>query len=277
MKITGVLVRKVTGVARAARLGGLMTAVTIGLAACGSSASKTSAESTPSPSPTTSPAPTLPAGCHGAAVDVDTTLAILTDPSNCPGSVNKYWKEQLGALWTEPVFIPYSDGEIPDNACGREDGNPDDFADNAFFCPADGTIAYSKDLLNDLYHKGGPYLPVVVLEHELGHRANKIASSVGVISRSEENQADCDAGVTTAYARTAHRLPFSDVIAAAKVLYDLGDTRNFGDEVALSSDAHGTPKQRVAAFGRGYFQTVKTCRALGESESGKVGIPGVDS
>jgi predicted metalloprotease len=264
---------KITGWTRAARLGGLMTAVTIGLAACGSSTSKTSAESSPAPSP----AQILPAGCHGGvAHDVDSTLAILTDPSNCPGSVNKYWKEQLGALWTEPVFIPYYDGEIPNNACGKRDANPADFADNAFFCPADGTIAYSRDLLNDLYHRGGPYLPVVVLEHELGHRADKIASSVGVISRSEENEADCDAGVTTAYARTAHRLPLSDVFAAAKVLYDLGDTRNFGAEVALSSDAHGTPKQRVAAFTRGYFQSVKTCRTLGESQSGKVGIPGVD-
>ena len=265
---------EITGWMRVARIGGLMTAVTIGLAACGSS-SKTTAQTTPSP--TSSPTPTLPAGCHGGIADsVDSTLAILTDPSNCPGSVNKYWKEQLGALWTEPVFIPYSDGEVPNNECGKRDGNPDDFSDNAFFCPADGTIAYSKNLLNDLYHTGGPYLPVVVLEHELGHRADKIASSVGVISRSEENQADCDAGVTTAYARTAHRLPFSDVLKSAKELYDLGDTRNFGAEVALSPDAHGTPKQRVAAFTRGYIQDINACRKLGASESGKVGIPGVD-
>ena len=58
---------------------------------------------------------------------------------------------------------------------------------------------------NSLYATGGPYLPVVVLEHELGHRANEIDDTIGPISRSEENQADCDAGVTTAYARTAQQ------------------------------------------------------------------------
>lgn len=42
-----------------------------------------------------------------------------------------------------------------------------------------------------------PYLRVVVLEHELGHRADAIAGVVGVVSRAKENQADCDAGATT--------------------------------------------------------------------------------
>jgi hypothetical protein len=199
---------------------------------------------------------------------VDSTLAILEDKAICAGSVNAYWKSQLGDTWTEPTFIPYRDGEIPDNECGRADGNADDFADNAFFCPADGTVAYSRDLLNSLYAKGGPYLPVVVLMHELGHRADHLANDVGPISRSEENQADCDAGVTTAFARTAHRLPFTDVIKGATLLYQLGDTRNFGSELATSPDAHGTPVQRVVAFSRGYFQKIGACHMIGQSETG---------
>jgi predicted metalloprotease len=208
------------------------------------------------------------------AVDLETTVAILTDGPECPGSVNEYWHQELGNLWTEPTFISYRDGQIPDNACTEDITDPDEVADNAFFCSADDTISYSEDLLDKLYEEGGPYLPVVVLEHELGHRANYIARSVGVISRSEENQADCDAGLTTAWARTYHRLPFSDVLKSAGLLYTLGDTRNFGDEIALSPDAHGSPSQRVIAFSRGYAQnSVKVCRALGTSETGSVAGP----
>ena len=272
----------ISGVSHSLRIGGLLTAVAIGAAACGSSSGATKADSNTVPTPSTSstpgagdpsatPTPSLPVGCHGGvAHDVDSTLAILTDPAICPGSVNAYWKSQLGDKWTEPVFIPYRDGEVPQDACGTAGSNPDSFADNAFYCPKDDTIAYSRDLLNSLYKSGGPYLPVVILEHELGHRAAQLGGYVGVISRSEENQADCSAGVTTAYARTAHRLPFSDVIGAARVLYKFGDKRNFGNEIALSTNAHGTPAQRVIAFGRGYFQNLDACKSLGQAPTGSV-------
>jgi uncharacterized protein len=271
---------KITGWPQAIRIGGatlaMLMGVTFGGAGCSSSSSTANATPNSGPArssgPASSPTAGLPAGCHGGiAHDVRTAVEILTDPADCPGSVNAYWTSQLGARWTEPVFIAYRDGQIPDNACGHETSAvADDFADNAFYCPLDDTIAYSRDLLNSLYLKGGPYLPVVVLEHEVGHRANRIDNAVGLVSRSEENQADCDAGVTTAYARTAHRLPLSDVIAAGKLLYDLGDTRRFGSEMADSPDAHGSPAQRAIAFTRGYFQTLAACRTLGESADGSV-------
>ncbi len=265
---------KISGVSSAMRVGGLIAAVAIGAAACGSSKSTTSSQPSPTPSAssTATPTPSLPPGCHGGiAGDVASTVTILTDPAECPGSVNAYWKQQLGELWTEPTFIPYDDGDIPANECGERAGaTAADFEQNAFYCPADGTIAYSRQLLNTLYAMGGPYPPVVVLVHEVGQRANDIAGTVGVISRSEENEADCDAGVTTAFARTAGRLPLRDVIAAAKQLYEFGDTRNFGDEIADSPNAHGTPAQRAIAFGRGYLQKISACRTLGESPDGSV-------
>lgn len=257
----------------AVQLGGVLSAITLALAGCGSG--KPTAATTPSQptsSPSSSPSASLPAGCHGGvAHDVASAVEILTDASNCPGSVNAYWSDQLGDRWTPTKYLSYRDGEIPNNACGHQEGSTaDDFADNAFYCPLDDTIAYSSDLLNSLYKQGGPYLPVVVLEHEVGHRADEIDDSVGRISRSEENQADCDAGVTTAYARTAGRLPLSDVFSAGRLLYQLGDTRHFGSEIATSEDAHGSPAQRVIAFGRGYLQHLDACRTLGESADGSV-------
>ena len=107
--------------------------------------------------------------------------------------------------------------------------------------------------------------------HELGHRADHILGVTGPISRSEENQADCSAGVETAFARTAHRLPFTDVLGAAKLLFQLGDTRHFGSELASSPDAHGTPAQRLIAYSRGYLQDkISVCRTIGQSATGSV-------
>ncbi len=262
-----------SGAVRALKLGAIAAVITVSAAACGGSSTRTAsstAGSTTAPAPLPSPTVSLPPGCHGMAVDLETTVAVLTDGVECPGSVNRYWHEQVGELWTEPTFIAYRDGEIPGTECADGVDDPEEFAQNAFYCPADDTVSYSADLLDMLYEEGGPYLPVAVLEHELGHRANAIARTTGVISRSEENQADCDAGVTTAYARTAHRLPFSDVVGAARLLYKLGDTRNFGGEIADSPDAHGSPSQRVIAFSRGYLQDIRTCRLLGRSGTGDV-------
>jgi predicted metalloprotease len=259
------------------RVGCLIAAATFAASACGSSAGS-SASGTLNTSPTPSgagsspAAPALPAGCHGGvAHDIHSALEILTDPSDCPGSVNAFWTEQIGAQWTTPTFVAYSDGTLPQDACGTADGNASDFSDNAFFCPTDDTVAYSRELLDGLYQKGGPFLPVVVLMHELGHRADHILGVTGPISRSEENQADCSAGTETAFARTAHRLPFTDVLGAAKLLYQLGDTRHFGSELASSSDAHGTAAQRLIAYSRGYLQdNLKVCRTIGRSATGSV-------
>jgi uncharacterized protein len=269
---------KISGRARVLRAAGLMAVVAIALSACSGSTTGTTvsgslSSTAPAPSTTTGASTAdLPAGCHaGTAHDIASTLAILTDSADCPGSVNQFWTEQLGSRWTTPTFVPYSDGQVPRDACGAADGNADDFADNAFYCPADDTVAYSRELLDSLLAKGGPFLPVVVLMHELGHRADHILHVVGPISRSEENQADCSAGVETAFARTAHRLPFNDVLGGAKLLFQLGDTRHFGAELATSPDAHGTPSQRLIAYSRGYLQhNLKVCRTIGQSTTGSV-------
>jgi uncharacterized protein len=267
----------ISGARHVVRMGGVLAALILAVSACGSSGGGSiSGTFGPSGAPTSaaaSPAAkALPAGCHGGvAHDLQTALDILTDPADCPGSVNDYWTTQLGSRWTTPTFVPYSDGQVPQDACGTSDGNASDFTDNAFYCPTDDTVAYSTTLLASLYAKGGPFLPVVVLMHELGHRADHILGVVGPISRSEENQADCSAGVETAFARTAHRLPFTDVLSAAKLLYQLGDTRHFGSELASSPDAHGTPAQRLIAYSRGYLQhNIKVCRTIGQSPTGSV-------
>jgi predicted metalloprotease len=203
-------------------------------------------------------------------MDLASATAILTDPPGCPGAVNTFWRQQLGAAWTPIKLVPYRDGQRPRDACGGEVADPTQFAENAFYCPQDDTIAYSEDLLGQLAQVGGPYLPVVVLEHEEGHRADRLGNHVGAISRSEENQADCDAGASTRFARNARRLPLTDVFNSASLLYQLGDRQAFGRERASDPGAHGTPHQRLVAFTRGYLQGLPACIRLGRSRTGFV-------
>jgi predicted metalloprotease len=184
--------------------------------------------------------------------------------------VNTFWRQQLGAAWTPVKLVPYRDGQRPQDACGGEVADPTQLAENAFYCPEDDTIAYSEDLLGQLAAAGGPYLPVVVLEHEEGHRANRLGNHVGAISRSEENQADCEAGASTRFARNARRLPLTDVFNSASLLYQLGDRQAFGRERASDPGAHGTPHQRLVAFTRGYLQGLPACNRLGRSRTGFV-------
>jgi predicted metalloprotease len=232
------------------------------------SAEGPSAGSSASPKADSTPQ-TVPADCAtGLATDVEGALRIIKDGPECPGSTNRFWQQKLGSRWTPAKIISYDDGSLPDSKCAEDGGTPADFADNAFYCPLDDVVAYSNQLMNRLFQQGGPYLPVVVLQHELGHRANHLGGNEGVASRSEENQADCEAGATTKFAQKAGRLPFADALKSAKLLFELGDVSNFGDETANDPGAHGTPPQRAIAYGRGYFQGLGVCARLGRDATG---------
>jgi uncharacterized protein len=211
--------------------------------------------------------------CGGSARDLDSALRIMTDPIGCPGAINTLWRQKLGNAWTPARFVPYRDGEVPKDACGAQSANADDFADNALYCRLDDTVAYSVDFMAALFRQGGPTYPMFVLMHEIGHRANRVADAVGVVSRAEENQADCVAGYEAKFAHDADRLPLRDVLGGALLFYGLGDTRDrgwFDREAATAPGAHGTPRQRAQAFGFGYLRSLDVCRRLGRSATGSV-------
>ncbi|HSP37118.1 MAG TPA: neutral zinc metallopeptidase [Frankiaceae bacterium] len=255
------------------RLLGGVVGLLLALTACGGAPADSSGPQRSAPGRTSSPGAdstpqSVPPGCAGGqARDLDNALRIIKDGPECPGSTNQFWQKQLGDKWTTPTIISYDDGTLPDSKCA-DGGNPDDFSDNAFYCPLDDKVAYSNQLMERLFQKGGPYLPVVVLQHELGHRADHIADIVGVVSRSEENQADCDAGANTKFSLNAGRLPFTDALKSAQLLFELGDVSNFGAETANDPGAHGSPPQRLTAYGRGYFQGLGICDNLGRNPTG---------
>ena len=95
------------------------------------------------------------------------------------------------------------------------------------------------------------YLPVVVIMHEFGHRANTLSGRTASSSRREENQADCEAGAQTRFARNAGRLPSADVARAASLFFSLGDVPFINGE-RRGTGAHGSPPERLASFMAGY-------------------------
>lgn len=213
-----------------------------------------------------------PGDCGGEAVDLDSALRIVTDPIGCPGAVNTLWYEQLGSTWTPMTIVEYHDGELPAVACATPDTTPDDFAYNALYCPEDDTIAYSIEFMTDLYNQGGAAYPLFVLLHEVGHRETHLSGTVGVVSRAEENQADCIAGFEAKFADQANRIDIGDAIGGALLFFQLGDTQGgwFDEEAAAAPDAHGTPLQRAESLGSGYLRDLDVCHRIGQSPIGSV-------
>lgn len=253
------------------RVLGVVVGLALATTACGAvtTGSSGGAPHAAGRSPTAGSTPqTVPPDCSsGVAKTVDDALRIITDGPDCPGSTNRFWRHQLGDTWTTPTILSYDDGDVPDSKCA-EGGDPEEFTQNAFYCQLDDKILYSNQLLDRVFAEGGPYLPVVTLEHELVHRADFLGHTLGVVTRSEENQADCGAGATTRFAREAGRLPRTDVLRSALLFFQLGDTSHFGDETANDPSAHGSPGQRVTAFSRGYFQGLGVCDDIGRDPNG---------
>ncbi|WP_066064306.1 metalloprotease [Frankia sp. EI5c] len=239
------------------------------LAGCGALESTVAEDGT-----VTAAGPPAPAGgCGGPVKTVQDVEAVISEPAGCPGAVNTYWAKELGDLWTTPRYVSYRDGEIPPIACSEGETDPAAFAGNALYCTLDDTIAYSVDFMTELHNLGGPSYPMFVVMHELAHRAATLSDREGVVSRAEENQADCLAGEQARAAANADRLDLGDALSGAQLFFSLGDTRDrgwFDNETATADGAHGTPRQRLQAFGFGYLRDSSTCYRLGESPTGSV-------
>ncbi|WP_261575773.1 metalloprotease [Frankia gtarii] len=210
--------------------------------------------------------------CGGKVTDVQDVERLVNEPVGCPGALNTFWHGELGDAWTTPRFVPYHDGEVPDDECGRQVNDPRQFADNALYCTLDDTVAYSVDFLDELTRIGGPTYPLFVLMHELSHRGDRIGGNLGVVTRAEENQADCFAGRQASAAHDAGRIAVTDALQGALLFYSLGDTSGgwFAQEPASAPDAHGSPRQRAQAFAFGYLRDSATCYRIGKSETGDV-------
>lgn len=224
-------------------------AVAVALVAC---------ETTPA-----SPAPSL----DPAFTSFLATITGDGDPTASP--IDAFWESALPDYDPPTSVTGYRAGEIPDaTICGDHD-DPDSWRNNAFYCPADGTIVYDVDLLADLYRSSGALAPLGIIAHEWGHHVQE-ARDEGDYSIQDELMADCLAGMFAS--SIDEGAANADQMVA---FYGLGNQR-YQSSTWFQALEHGSPNQRAAAWSLGYL-TIEaagvgypTCRGYASWEPGRV-------
>lgn len=183
--------------------------------------------------------------------------------------IQGFWAEWLPESYDqdyEPIDEsdqhPYSEYDPPPS-CGGYEPTWEEVANNAFWCPSDGFVAWDEqELFPMLYSDYGPFAVAMVLAHEWGHA---VQTQVGYDDETIriEQQADCFAGAWAAdvIERGPDVLGFSiDDLEVA-----LGGLIAFRDEPGTPTDhgsAHGSGFDRINAFQEGFEQGAVRCAAF---------------
>lgn len=217
------------------------------------------------PPPTTSPTPTT------VGQTTTTTSPVASGPLSLPDQVSltlidlgEFWGEALPEAFDlayEPVNVlgGYDVATDGPPACGDELLDAEIAIGNAFYCPADDTVAWDEAVLfPTLYDDFGPFAVSLVLAHEWGHAVQSRVLDSRLPTIVSELQADCYAGAWAGYAVDGGLVdvgPSELDVATAGFLY-------FRDPVAAGRNdpgAHGNAFDRVGAFADGFRTGVGTC------------------
>ncbi|MDD5394232.1 MAG: zinc metallopeptidase [Thiothrix sp.] len=174
--------------------------------------------------------------------------------------------KQLGGQYTEPKLVLFNDQT--DSACGYSSA-----ATGPFYCPGDQKVYIDLGFFRELKNLGasGDFAQAYVLGHEIGHHVQNLLGTTDKVSAMQarasekdgnalsvalELQADCYAGV---WANHTHQqfnmLEQGDVEEAVAAAESIGDDRlqrMSGNSVNPDSFTHGTSKQRMGWFQRGF-------------------------
>jgi len=192
------------------------------------------------------------------------TVNKVFDTDGCPDTLqdlldlaaqdlDNFWGSAAQDYDSPRGVTPYTPNQRLRTACGRAVSN------NAFYCPRSQSIYYDSRFLTRLL-SGGDFGPVAVLAHEWGHYMQHQLGLQGRYSVQVELQADCFAGAYARYLVEGQsqllKLEEGDVEEGAQLIYQLGDPRGtpWNDP-----EAHGTPKQRYAAFMEGVENGAQEC------------------
>ncbi|MEV4564964.1 neutral zinc metallopeptidase [Nonomuraea sp. NPDC049419] len=171
-------------------------------------------------------------------------------------SIQDYWKQEVSGYRAAKTVL-YS-GRLR-TACGSASSSA-----GPFYCPGDQRVyldlSFFDQLQSQFGAKGGPFAQAYVIAHEYGHHVQKLLGALdGGGSVAVELQADCYAGV---WARNAvstgfYEQPFtsaeiSEALDAAAAVGDDSIQRRTTGRIDPESFTHGSSRQRVAAFKRGY-------------------------
>ena len=192
------------------------------------------------------------AGTDGCPDTVDDLVAFATS------DIDTFWESVFaaeGERYVSPRRVAAYTGRER-TGCGAS------LPGNAFYCANDNSIYYDESLIEDVFKSNGDFAPVFVIAHEWGHL---VQQHLGILSNprrqniQNELQADCFAGFYTQDAESRKLLEAGDVEEAKMMAIAAGDPAGTRRN---SGDAHGTSKQRVAAFQSGYTGGLKACLAI---------------
>ena len=186
--------------------------------------------------------------------------------------------QKLGLTYQEPKLVLFRNAV--NSACGYAQS-----AMGPFYCPGDHKLyidlAFYEDMKNKL-GAPGDFAQAYVIAHEVGHHvqtllgaSEKVAMAQKGLSKEAANQlsvkvelqADCYAGIWGYYADTERKmLEEGDIEEALNAASAIGDDKlqqQAGGAVRPESFTHGSSKQRVAWFKRGFEQgKVEACNTF---------------
>ncbi|MDL2216371.1 zinc metallopeptidase [Desulfovibrio sp. OttesenSCG-928-M14] len=186
-----------------------------------------------------------------------------------------------GQRYTPPKLVLYTDATS--TACGYGQA-----AMGPFYCPGDQSVFIDLSFYQDMKNKlggGGEFAQGYVIAHEVGHHVQhllgidkKVRQAQAGASKTEANQlsvrmelqADCFAGVWGHIMERENILEAGDLESALNTAQAIGDDRlqrQSGGRVVPDSFTHGTSKQRLTWFKRGFDAGDP---ALCDSFSGKI-------
>jgi predicted metalloprotease len=186
--------------------------------------------------------------------------------------------KKLGLTYQEPKLVLFRNAV--NSACG--------FAQSAmgpFYCPGDNKLyidlAFYEDMKNKL-GAPGDFAQAYVIAHEVGHHVQtllgisaKVTQAQSQVSKEQANQlsvkqelqADCYAGIWGHYADTERQMledgDIEEALVAASAIGDDKLQQQAGKVVRPESFTHGSSKQRVEWFKRGFEQgKIEACNTF---------------
>jgi uncharacterized protein len=175
--------------------------------------------------------------------------------------------QQRGSVYREPTLVLFS-GRVS-SACGMATA-----AVGPFYCPGDQQVYIDLSFFHDLkvrHGAPGDFAQAYVLAHEVGHHVQtlmgiskqvqsagrgKSKAQVNALSVRQELQADCFAGLWGHAANSQRQLldpgDLEEALQAATAIGDDRLQREAGGQVVPDSFTHGSSKQRVKWFRRGF-------------------------
>lgn len=181
---------------------------------------------------------------------------------------NETWEEifaQNGMKYQEPGMVLFDDGV--NTACGNASS-----AVGPFYCPADQKVYMDLRFFDELHTrfgaKEGEFAIAYVIAHEIGHHVQNLLGTNEQVRKAQQQtsqvnankllvaqelQADFYAGVWASY--NEKWLEPGDIevaISAASAVGDDSIQKRVQGEVNPDSFTHGTSKQRVEWFMKGY-------------------------